>query len=92
MHMTILTTTNAKILAGLLFGFLIGLGCAVFGIPSPAPPVIIGALLVVSMTVGWILTDRAFAHRPSHHAGDHGGPTGQPIAPGDPTKSEESET
>lgn len=49
---------NIKIIMGLGLGFSIGLGCALMSIPVPAPPVLIGALLVVAMTSGYILTDK----------------------------------
>src|SRR5947208_1177285 len=43
---------------GIFVGLLIGAGCRWFGVPSPAPPQLIGALLVMSMTVGYLLTDK----------------------------------
>jgi XapX domain-containing protein len=48
-----------KILIGLLISFLVGAGCRFFDIPSPSPPVLPGAILVVAMTFGYTLTDRA---------------------------------
>ncbi len=69
-----------KIAIGLLLGFAIGVGCRLGHIPSPAPPVLSGALLVVAMTVGWILTDRWFAQRPKLNEANCGGPTGLPPA------------
>ena len=36
---------------GLALAFAVGFICRAFGIPSPAPPVILGALLVMAMTV-----------------------------------------
>jgi XapX domain-containing protein len=47
-----------KIGLGLLLGVAIGAVCRLLHIPSPAPPVLTGALLVVSMTLGYITTDR----------------------------------
>jgi XapX domain-containing protein len=44
---------------GLGLGFAIGAACRWFDIPSPAPPSVVGALLVVSMTLGFIATDFA---------------------------------
>ena len=44
-------------LIGILLGFLIGAGCRWFDLPLPAPPRIVGALLVVAMTVGFLGTD-----------------------------------
>ena len=69
---------HVKIAIGLVLGFGIGLGCRLGGVPSPAPPVLTGALLVVAMTVGWTLTDRWVASRPKKSEPLCGGPTGQP--------------
>lgn len=44
-------------LIGIVLGFVIGAGCRWFGLPLPAPPRIVGALLVVAMTVGFLGTD-----------------------------------
>lgn len=46
---------------GLLFAFAIGLACRGLDIPVPAPPRIEGALLVVAMTAGFLLTGLALA-------------------------------
>jgi XapX domain-containing protein len=48
-------------LIGLLLGFLIGVGCRRFDLPLPAPPRIVGALLVVFMTLGFLGADLALA-------------------------------
>ena len=48
-----------KFIAGLLLGFGIGFGCRAFGVPVPAPPVLVGALLVVAMTSGYMLAGSA---------------------------------
>lgn len=42
---------------GLLLGLGIGAACRWFDIPTPAPPRITGALLVVAMTLGFVGTD-----------------------------------
>ena len=42
----------------ILIAFLIGAGCRWFRIPVPAPPRLIGALLVLAVTVGYIMVDR----------------------------------
>lgn len=42
---------------GLLLGFAIGVGCRWFDLPLPAPPKIVGALLVVAMTLGFLSVD-----------------------------------
>jgi len=47
-----------KILIGFALGLAIGAASRWFEIPVPAPPRLIGALLVVSITVGYMLTDR----------------------------------
>jgi XapX domain-containing protein len=60
---------------GLALAFAIGFACRAFGIPSPAPPVIVGALLVVAMTIGYLLVDRLVT-QPAQHAIDCGGPSG----------------
>ena len=44
-----------KMVIGYLLAFAIGALCKVAGIPVPAPPAIMGALLVFSMTSGYVL-------------------------------------
>jgi XapX domain-containing protein len=44
-------------LAGALLGFAIGVACRRFDVPLPAPSRLLGALLVVAMTLGFVLTD-----------------------------------
>jgi XapX domain-containing protein len=46
-------TIKMRIAIGFLLAFLIGAGCRFFRIPSPAPNAILGALLVVAMSVGY---------------------------------------
>ncbi len=46
-----------KIVIGLVLGFLIGAGCRRFDVPVPAPPRLVGALLVVAMTLGFLVVD-----------------------------------
>jgi XapX domain-containing protein len=43
---------------GLLLAFAIGFSCRAFGIPSPAPPVFLGAVLAMAMTLGYCAVDR----------------------------------
>jgi XapX domain-containing protein len=43
-----------KILLGFLLAFGIGAVCRFAGIPSPAPNAILGSLLVVSMSLGYV--------------------------------------
>jgi len=52
-----------KILLGAIVAFLIGAGCRYFEIPAPSPPVLPGALLVVAMTAGYSVTDRALTRK-----------------------------
>ena len=42
---------------GLLLGLMVGAGCRLFDIPSPAPPRLIGACLLLAMTVGFVTAD-----------------------------------
>ena len=49
-------------LIGILLGLVIGSSCRWFDLPLPAPPRIVGALLVVAMTIGFIGTDLALTH------------------------------
>ena len=44
-------------LVGIGLGLVIGFACRYFSIPSPAPPRIAGALLVMAMTVGYVSVD-----------------------------------
>lgn len=69
-------TQKLKIALGLLVGLAVGAGCRALGIPSPAPPVLAGALLVVAMTLGYLGTDRWLARREARCAGLCGGPDG----------------
>jgi XapX domain-containing protein len=50
-----------KTVVGLLLGLSIGIACRWFDVPVPSPPKLIGALLVVAMTVGYIATDKLLA-------------------------------
>jgi XapX domain-containing protein len=67
---------NIRFVIGLLLGFGIGFGCRWLGIPSPAPPVLTGALLVVAMTAGYVLADRYLAPKSAANRRNYGGPTG----------------
>ena len=66
-----------KIVLGLALAFAIGVACRLAGIPLPAPPVLIGAMLVLAMTLGYVVTDRYAAHRAARSKPHCGGPTGQ---------------
>ena len=52
-----------RAVAGLAIAFAIGAVCRIFEIPVPAPPKIFGAVLVVAITVGYMLTDTLIARR-----------------------------
>ncbi len=65
-----------KIFTSLLLAAGIGILCRLTGIPVPAPPVIVGALLVLSMTTGYLLGDRLAQARPNRNEPLCGGPTG----------------
>ncbi|MBS1854727.1 MAG: DUF1427 family protein [Acidobacteria bacterium] len=43
---------------GLAIGFLLGAGCRYFEIPVPSPPKLLGALLVVATTAGYMVADQ----------------------------------
>jgi XapX domain-containing protein len=45
------------LLIGIVLGLAIGFACRWFDIPLPSPPNIVGALLVVAMTLGFITAD-----------------------------------
>jgi len=72
-----------KAVLGLLVALSIGVVCRLAALPLPAPPVIVGALLVVAMTTGYILIDRFFAHRECKTRAMCGGPTGHAANAGD---------
>ena len=39
---------------GLILAFAVGAGCRYFDIPVPSPPKLLGALLVVATTLGYL--------------------------------------
>lgn len=65
-----------KVALGFLLAIAIGVACRLAGIPPPAPPAFIGALLVLAMTVGYVVTDRLAAHRQAKAKPLCGGPSG----------------
>ena len=74
-----------KIIAGLILGLVIGAGCRWFDNPLPGPPKLVGALLIVSITVGYIATDKIMAKHfstkgPALTREMCGGPTGDVIS------------
>jgi XapX domain-containing protein len=50
-----------KLLLGFLVAFGIGSFCRLARIPSPAPQAILGAVLVVTMSVGYVVTGQLMA-------------------------------
>jgi XapX domain-containing protein len=60
---------------GVIIGFALGFGCRFFGIPSPAPPVLSGAFLVLAITLGYTGVGRLMAAR-AQTAGTRTGPPG----------------
>ena len=68
-----------KIVISLLLAAGIGILCRLTGIPVPAPPVLVGALLVLSMASGYLLGDRLAFERPKRNEPLCGGPTGAPT-------------
>lgn len=50
-HLSLLSS-----LSGIGLGFAIGVGCRMLDLPLPAPPRLVGALLVVTITGGYLLT------------------------------------
>ena len=46
-----------KAAVGLVLAFALGFACRAFGIPSPAPPRLIGAALLLAMTLGFVAAD-----------------------------------
>jgi XapX domain-containing protein len=66
-----------RIALGFALAFALGFACRVIGIPLPAPPILMGALLVLAMTCGYVLVDRVFSHRPTRHSRHCAGPIGR---------------
>lgn len=50
-----------KLAIGLALGLFIGAGCRWFDVPVPSPPKLVGALLVVAMTLGYMALDHVLA-------------------------------
>jgi XapX domain-containing protein len=73
-----------KIIAGMILGLLIGAACRWFDIPLPGPPKLVGALLIVAITLGYTGTDKIITSslsmkRPTLTRDMCGGPTGDVI-------------
>jgi XapX domain-containing protein len=54
-----------KVVLGLLIGFCLGAVCRWLDIPVPSPPKLLGALLVVAITLGYMAMDGMLARRHS---------------------------
>lgn len=65
-----------KTAIGLVLGFAIGAVCRLLDIPSPAPSVLPGAMLVIAMTVGYSLVDRWRRPAPARSEDLCAGPSG----------------
>jgi len=50
-----------RVVLGFVLAFSIGAVCRLARIPSPAPNALLGSLLVVAMSVGYIAAGRVFA-------------------------------
>lgn len=50
-----------ELMIALTLGLGIGVGCRGFDLPLPAPPKLVGSLLVLSMTLGFVLAGRLMA-------------------------------
>lgn len=66
----------AKVALGVILGLAVGAGSRFFEIPAPAPPSLVGALLVVAMTVGYGLADRYLCQHTATTKELCGGPSG----------------
>lgn len=52
-----------KTLIAVILALLIGAACRWFEIPVPAPPRLSGALLILAVTLGYVLTDTWISRR-----------------------------
>lgn len=74
--MTAPAVERVEVVLGPLLGLGIGALCRFLAIPSQAPPVLPGALLVMAMTLGYIAADRWLCRRQALQAQLCGGPDG----------------
>ena len=56
-----LQSDQMKSVIGLLLGFVLGAACRWLEIPVPSPPKLLGALLVVATTIGYMTVDNYLA-------------------------------
>lgn len=66
-----------KAVIGLTLAFGIGAVCRLADIPLPAPPAVVGAVLVLSMTLGYLLMNKLASHRLDRSRSHCGGPSGE---------------
>jgi XapX domain-containing protein len=52
-----------RILIAFIVAFGIGAGSRWANVPSPAPQAIVGALLIVAMSAGWVSADHFLPHK-----------------------------
>jgi len=52
-----------KILLAFLLAFAVGAACRWFDVPVPAPPKLLGALLIITTTIGYMTADSYLARR-----------------------------
>ncbi len=65
---------NFRLVLGYLVALTIGIVCRLSGIPLPAPPAIVGALVVVSMTCGYVFIDKIHTKSKATQIDHCGGP------------------
>lgn len=65
-----------RLALGVVVAFGVGFGASRLGIAVPAPPALIGALLVVTMTLGYVWAGRYLARQPAACGDPCGGPDG----------------
>lgn len=59
-----------KIALSFVLALAIGAATRVFGVPLPAPPALVGALLVLAMTLGHLAADKRIGRRAGNGVGD----------------------
>jgi XapX domain-containing protein len=76
-----------KLILGLGIGLGVGVVCRLATIPLPSPPTLIGALLVLAMTLGYLSADKLFRCRANTTKNLCGGPSGKAASekPSPPT-------
>ncbi len=65
-----------RLALGLPVAFAVGFLASLAGIPVPAPPTVLGALVVMAMTLGYRFADRLLVSRPSSSEDVCAGPSG----------------